>query len=382
MGPLEALCVGSVVLALYPLFGYPLVIALIGRLRPRTVARRPGALPVTVLIPAYNEAESIAQTIEKALQQEYPPGLLEIIVVSDGSEDGTDDIVRAYAARGVQLMRREPRRGKAAALNAAMRVARGEVIVFSDANARFAPDAIARLVENFADPRVGYVTGELTLLHRAGNRAGEGASGYLRYENWLRVSESRAGSVIGVNGGVDAIRARLYADVPDDQITDFVLPLQVMAAGYRVIYDPRARSAEEANAELGPEFRMRVRVALRAMRGLWYMRAVLNPFARPLAAFCVISHKLLRYLTFLFVLTAFATSAMLAMHSRGFRLLWELEILAIVLAIVGLKKGLPALLRRVTGLASYFLISNVAFAVALLRILRGETMATWRPRGG
>src|SRR5262249_49698225 len=138
-----------------------------------------------------------------------------------------------------------------------MRVARGEVIVFSDANAGFAPDAVARLVENFADASVGYATGELTLLHRAGNRAGEGASGYLRYENWLRVSESRAGSVIGVNGGVDAIRAGLYTDVPDDQITDFVLPLQVMVAGYRVIYDPRARSAEEANEELGSEFRMR-----------------------------------------------------------------------------------------------------------------------------
>lgn len=382
MGLLEALCVGSLVLALYPLFGYPLVIGLIGALRPRPVARRPGALPVTVLIPAYNEAECIAQTIEQALQQDYPSELLEIIVVSDGSDDGTDDIVRGYAARGVRLMRREPRRGKAAALNAAMRAARGEVIVFSDANARFAPDAVARLVENFADASVGYVTGELTLLHRAGNRTGEGASGYLRYENWLRVSESRAGSVIGVNGGVDAIRRSLYIDVPDDQITDFVLPLQVMVAGYRVIYDPRARSAEEANEELGSEFRMRVRVALRAMRGLWYMRAALNPFGRPLAAFCVISHKLLRYLTFLFVLIAFAASGVLAMHSAGFRLLWELEILAILLAVVGLKKGLPSLLRRMTGLASYFLISNVAFAVALLRIVRGETMATWRPRGG
>jgi len=379
---LEALCIATLVLALYPLCGYPLLIAIIGYVRPRPVDRRPGAVPVTVLIPAYNEADCIAETIEKVLQQEYPPGLLEVIVVSDSSDDGTDDIVRGFAGRGVQLTRREPRRGKAAALNAAMRVARGEVIVFSDANARFVPDTIARLVENFADPSVGYVTGELTLLHRAGNRAGEGASGYLRYENWLRVSESRAGSVIGVNGGVDAMRRALYTDVPDDQISDFVLPLQVIVAGYRVIYDPRARSSEEANEELGPEFRMRVRVALRAMRGLWYMRAVLNPFAQPLAAFCVISHKLLRYLTFVFLLVAFTASGVLAMRTTGFRLLFELELLAVLLAIVGLKKGLPSLLRRVTGLASYFLISNAAFAVAMLRIVRGETMATWRPRGG
>jgi cellulose synthase/poly-beta-1,6-N-acetylglucosamine synthase-like glycosyltransferase len=382
MGLLATLCVGSLILALYPLLGYPLLIELLGWLRPRPVARQPYSPSVTVLVPAYNEAEVIAQTIENLLLQRYPAGQLQIIVVSDGSDDGTDDIVRRYAARGVQLLRREPRRGKAAGLNAAMQQARGEVIVFSDANARFAPDAVAMLAENFADPRIGYVTGQLNMLHRAGNQTGEGASGYIRYENRLRVAESRAGSVIGVNGGVDSMRRVLYRDVPDDQITDFVLPLQVIAAGYRVVYDPRACSSEEANEELGSEFRMRVRVALRALRGLWYMRRVLNPFVYPLAAFCVISHKLLRYLTFLFLIAAFLSSALLAGRSPAFRLLLELEIVALALAAVGLLRGLPSGVRRITGLASYFLVSNAAFAVATLRFLRGESMATWRPRGG
>ena len=147
---LEILCIGSMALALYPLLGYPLCIALIGALRPRPVARQQNSPRVTILIPAYNEAECIAATIENKLQQQYPRDRLQIIVVSDGSDDGTDDVVRRYAAQGVQLMRREPRRGKAAALNAAMRSADGEIIVFSDANARFADDAVARLVENFA----------------------------------------------------------------------------------------------------------------------------------------------------------------------------------------------------------------------------------------
>ena len=382
MGWLETLCVGSVALALYPLLGYPLLISLIGILRPRPVARQPYTPSVTVLIPAYNEAACIAGTIENKLQQQYPRDQLQIIVVSDGSDDGTDDIVRPYAAQGVLLLRREPRRGKASALNAAMRAVEGEIIVFSDANARFASDAIARLVENFADPRVGYVTGELSVLHRSGNQTGAGASGYIRYENWLRRAESRAGSVIGVNGGVDAMRRSLYTDVPDDQITDFVLPLQVIAAGSRVVYEPGARSAEEANEELGSEFRMRVRVALRAMRGLWYMKTVLNPFRQPLAAFCVMSHKVLRYLTFVFLITAFATSGVIALHSPAFRLLWRLEILALALAAIGLLEGLPRFLRRATGLASYFLLTNAAFAVATMRFLRGDVMATWRPRGG
>lgn len=382
MGWLEILCIGSVALALYPLLGYPLLIALIGALRPRPTMRQPHSPGVTILIPAYNEGGCIAGTIENKLQQQYPRDKLQIIVVSDGSDDGTDDIVRRYAAQGVLLLRREPRRGKAAALNAAMRSADGEIIVFSDANARFASDAVARLVENFADPQVGYVTGELSVLHGSENQTGAGASGYIRYENWLRLSESRAGSVIGVNGGVDAIRRALYTDVPDDQITDFVLPLQVIVAGSRVVYDPRARSAEEANEELGSEFRMRVRVALRAMRGLRYMKRVLNPFRHPLAAFCVISHKVLRYLTFVFLIVAFASSGVLALRSPAFRLLWQLELLALALAAVGLLRGLPSFARRATGLASYFLVTNVAFAVATVRFLRGETQATWRPRGG
>lgn len=382
MGWLETLCVGSTALALYPLLGYPLLISLIGSLRPRPVARQARSTAVTILIPAYNEAECIAATIENKLQQQYPRNELQIIVVSDGSDDGTDEIVRRYAAQGVELLRCEPRRGKAAALNAAMRAARGEIIVFSDANAHFASDAVARLVENFADPRVGYVTGELSVLYRAANQTGAGASSYIRYENWLRLAESRAGSVIGVNGGVDAMRRALYADVPDDQITDFVLPLRVIVGGARVIYDPRARSSEEANEELGSEFRMRVRVALRALRGLWYMRRVLNPLRNPLAAFCVMSHKVLRYLTFVFLITAFATSSVLALRSTPFRLLWLLEVLALALAAIGLLRGLPSFVRRATGLPGYFLVSNAAFAVAALRFLRGDAMATWRPRGG
>lgn len=382
MALLATLCVGSLLLALYPLLGYPLLIGLLGQLRPRPVGRGPCSPSVTILVPAYNEAECMAQTLENLLQQTHPPERLQILVVSDGSDDGTDDIVRRYAARGVELLRRDPRRGKAAALNAAVRAARGEVLVFSDANARFAPDAVARLAENFADPQVGYVTGELTVVHGYGNQTGEGASAYIRYENWLRVSESRAGSVIGVNGGVDAMRRALYADVPDDQITDFVLPLRTITSGRRVIYDPRARSSEAANEELESEFRMRVRVALRAMRGLWYMKRILNPLRYPLAAFCVISHKVLRYLTFVFLIVAFVTSSVLALRSPTFRLLWQIEVVALALAAIGLIRGLPSPVRRAAALPSYFLVTNVAFAVATVRFLRGDAMATWRPRAG
>jgi len=156
---LEYGLLASILAAIYPILGYPLVLGLIAALRPRLV-RRAGITPsVSILIPAYNEAECIAATIENKLGQDYPAERMEITVVSDASEDGTDAIVTRYSGRGVKLLRRQQRQGKAAALNEAVAQAKGEIIVFSDANSTFASDAVRRLVENFADPEVGYVTG-------------------------------------------------------------------------------------------------------------------------------------------------------------------------------------------------------------------------------
>jgi cellulose synthase/poly-beta-1,6-N-acetylglucosamine synthase-like glycosyltransferase len=367
--------------SVYPLLGYPLVIALVGWVRPRPVRRAPVTPSVTILIPAYNEAGCIARTVANKLEQDYPAGLLQIIVASDASNDGTDDVVAQFASRGVQLLRQSERNGKAAGLNAAVRIARGEILVFSDANSMFAPDTVRRLVENFADPDVGYVTGRLTMQH-GGDSAGAGNTLYLRYENLLRTLETRAGSAIGVNGGVDAVRRSLYVDVPTDQITDFVLPLSVIAAGHRVVYDNRASASEEANSELASEFRMRVRVALRAARGIWYMRAVLHPFRRPLSAFMIFSHKILRYLTFAFLVLTLIDNALLWAFDNAFRFLLLLQLCLYALGLLGLNRSLPRPLRLATTIPTYYLMSNVAFAVAAARLLRGETMATWAPRAG
>jgi hypothetical protein len=185
-----------------------------------------------------------------------------------------------------------------------------------------------------------------------------------------------------VNGGGDAIRRDLYEDVPNDQITDFVLPLRVISAKRRVIYDDRVRSFEDANEEMSSEFRMRVRVALRALRGLSYMRAVTNPVRHPLAAFCIWSHKILRYETFVFLIMAFAANLLLAIDRPLYRWLLLLQLLAYGAACAGLRWQLPRALRRFTGIPSYFVASNAAFAVATLRFLRGDKLATWRPRSG
>jgi cellulose synthase/poly-beta-1,6-N-acetylglucosamine synthase-like glycosyltransferase len=373
--------VALIAAAAYPIVGYPLVLSAIALLRPRPVRRGEVAPTVTILVPAYNEAACIAATIENKLAQDYPPDRLEIIVVSDASDDGTDDIVRRYADRGVKLLRRAARQGKAAALNEAIRHAGGEIVVFSDANSTFAPDALRRMVENFADSRVGYVTGSLEYLHGE-EASGRGSGAYMRYENWLRRIETRVDSVIGVNGGVDAMRRHLYADVPADQITDFVLPLRVIAAGFRVVFDERVRSSEHANEELGPEFRMRVRVALRALRGLVYMREALSLVRAPLPAFCIFSHKILRYLSFVFLAGALTVNGILAGQNPSYLPLLLCQAVFYTLAILGLTRKLPRALRRLTALPTYFLVSNVAFGIATVRFARGDVVATWRPRAG
>ena len=366
----------------YPYSVYPVLVMVLGLVRRGDIAKGDITPRVTVLVPAHNEAGVIGRTLESLLKQDYPRQQLQLLVVSDGSTDGTDDIVRGFASRGVELHRAEPRRGKAAALNAATALASGEILVFCDANAMFAPDAVRRLVANFHDPQVGYVTGSLSPQAVGAGPAGSGNSLFTRFENWLRVQETRAGSIIGSNGGIDAVRRELYWPIPEHLITDLVLPLSVLQRGRRVVYDPEARSVEFTNADSRSEFRMRVRVALRAMQGLWAVRALLNPLHHPYAAFSILSHKIIRYAGFLCMLAALLSNVLLAAGSGLYAVLLALQLLAYALALLGFVQGLPAWVTRLTTLPSYLLLSYSAFAVATVKFLRGQSMAVWRPRSG
>lgn len=381
-GVIEIIFWSMVLLVIYPYFVYPLLILLIGFFRPRPVNAKVATPSVTVLIPAYNEASCIRATVQNKLDQIYPSEKLQIIVVSDGSDDGTDDIVREFQSRSVQLLRREGREGKAAALNAAVRHATGEIVIFSDANSLFSLGAVQSIVGNFSDTEVGYVTGSLAFTSDGRSLSGGGSGAYMRYENMLRTAETRSGSIIGVNGGVDAIRRDLYVDIPRQLITDFVLPLTVIARGHRVIFDQNATSQEEANSEMQSEFRMRVRVALRALQGLVYMKRLLNPFTYPLTSFCLLSHKVLRYVAFLFLTIALICNLFLAAASSFYQVLLLLHLAGYLLALTGLSRRLPSWLRKITIVPSYLLMSYAAFAMAAFKFLRGDSMAVWKPRAG
>jgi cellulose synthase/poly-beta-1,6-N-acetylglucosamine synthase-like glycosyltransferase len=295
--------VTSLVALLYIYAGYPLILQLLVWLRGPRAVRRGDALPrVSMVISAYNEAEVIGAKISNALALDYPAELIEIVVVSDESSDGTDDIVTAFADPRVRLFRQSPRRGKTAGLNAAVPTLSGDIVVFSDANAMYEPEAIRKLVRNFSDPAVGCVTGEARYLQGNRSTADVSERAYWNYEIWIKRLETSVGSMVGGDGAIYAIRRSLWQSLPEDAINDFLNPLQIVAAGWRGVYEPKAICYEETASGIRREWKRRVRIVSRSWRAVFQAPGVLNPFKVGFFAFCLISHKVLRWFSGLFLL--------------------------------------------------------------------------------
>jgi cellulose synthase/poly-beta-1,6-N-acetylglucosamine synthase-like glycosyltransferase len=372
----------SLFMILYIYAGYPLAAAGLGLVLRRRVHKQTIEPNVTVLIAAYNEESVIQATIENKLAQDYPRDKLEVLVVSDGSDDRTDAIIAGFADQGVRLLRQEPRAGKTSALNLAVPCVSGEIIVFSDANSLYAPDALRQLVANFADPGVGYVTGRMVYANPDGSTIGDGCTTYMKYENVLRAIETRIGSVVGVDGGIDAVRKELYWQMRADQLPDFVLPLRVVERGFRVVYEPGAVLWEPSLKKAGDEYRMRVRVSLRAIWALFDMRPLLGFGRNPLFAWQVWSHKVLRYLCFVFLVTAFVSNLMLFSKGVFYPVVFSLQVAGYLGALVT-----PFIERRGCSLqllafARYFSLLNLAAAHAFGKFLLGKKQVIWTPRKG
>ncbi|TCI04428.1 glycosyltransferase family 2 protein [Corallincola luteus] len=368
-------------LLLYIYFGYPTLAAWLAQLKPRPVTKESVQPHVTVLIAAFNEVEHIETTVRNKLAQDYPHDKLQVIVISDGSDDGTDELVMKIAEEDprVRLLVQMPRAGKTSALNMAVPEAEGELLLFSDANSVYKSDAIAQLVKNFADPEVGYVTGQMIYGNPESSMTGEGCSAYMKYENALRQWETEIGSVVGVDGGIDCMRRALYQPMNADQLPDFVQPLKVVEQGYRVVYEAAALLGEDALDDSGREYRMRVRVGLRALWGLWDMRQLFDTRRDALFSWQLFSHKLLRYLAFIPQLLLLLVNFPLALQSSFFTLVLLLQLAFYGLAMVGYyRPGSSALI----SIPYYFTLINLASAHAFLRFAKGEKVVLWKPRVG
>jgi len=362
---------------LYVYFGYALLLALTAGRASRAAPPAAAAPPtVTLIISAYNEADCIAGKLENTLELDYPRELLEVLVVSDASDDGTDEIVQRFADRGVRLLRMAKRGGKTLGLNAAVAQSRGEILVFSDANALYRADALKRLSEPFADAAIGAVIGESTYVE-PDSESGRSESLYWKYETWIKALESRRGSVVGGDGAIYSVRRSLYQPMAADALSDFVNPLQVVRAGFRCVYEPRALSYEETAADYRREYRRKVRIVNRAWRALLSMREMLNPFRYGAFALKLWSHKVLRWWVFAAPLVILPANLWLLDQHWIYRVTLALQIAFYALAFGGYlirsRARQPFLLR----VPFYFCLVNIAAGVGVVQAMGGKSYTMW-----
>lgn len=365
----------------YVYFGYPLLLLALSKLRPAPLVDQKADItpPVSLITPAYNEEKVIAHKIENTLALDYPREKLEIVVVSDGSTDGTNEIVRTFADRGVKLVALPPDQGKSNAQNRGVAEAHGEILFFTDANVMLQPDAIRKIVSNFNDDQVGCVVGKVTYLNEGDTSVSEGEGIYWRYELFLRTKESDLGNFAMGSGPIMAIRGNLFKPLDPNVGEDFVLPMQVAMSGYRVVYEPEAIS-EEILFQKTPVsmFKSKVRVINKDLRGLFMCRKILNPFRYPLYAWGLISHKLLRWLIPYFLIALVIVNLFLLDHLL-YRLMLSLQMAFYILAIIGYlwqKKGKPP---RILGIPFSFCLVNLAALVGVARFVIGKRLGRWKP---
>ncbi|HXK41699.1 MAG TPA: glycosyltransferase family 2 protein [Anaerolineae bacterium] len=365
----------SAFLIFWTYVGYPIFIALLARWRPRPHRREPLELPVTLIVPAYNEEAVIAAKLENLLALEYPAALREIIVVADGSTDRTVEIVAGYAGKGVQLLYQPERQGKIAAMNRAVPQAHGDILIFSDANAMMEPDALQQILPNFADPQVACVSGEKRIRPAAEVQA-EGESAYWRYEAFMKRADSLVNTAIGAVGEFFAIRRELYRPLETDNlIEDFVLAMRLVMDGWRVVYEPAAVTWEEASPSLGGEWRRRARMAAGGFQAIGRLRGLLSP-RYGLTAFQYVSHKVLRWLAPFFMLAALISSAFLTAEPL-FRLLFWGQVLFYVLAALGWVLELLGWKCKSLRLIFYFCFANATMLGGFVRYVTRSQSVLW-----
>jgi cellulose synthase/poly-beta-1,6-N-acetylglucosamine synthase-like glycosyltransferase len=363
--------------------GFPAVVLARGRLRPRPHRTAPITPTVSIVIAARNEEASIGAKLDNLSALDYPADLLEVLIASDGSDDGTDDIVRAREHERLHLLA-PGRVGKAAALNTAVARATGEILVFSDANSMFAPDAIRRLVEPFADPEVGGVAGDQRYAQdEAGGGEAAVAGGersYWSLDRALKVAESLGGHVISATGAIYAVRRSLFREVPAAVTDDFATSTGVIAQGRRLVFAPDAVAYEAVGATAEVEFSRKVRVMTRGLNGVRVRRELLNPRRHGFYALQLFSHKVLRRLMAVPLLVLAITSTLLRGRSPFYALASASQIALYATGVLGLLAGRrPRARSKLVAAPTFFVLVNVASVQAVLNVVRGRNIAHWEP---
>jgi cellulose synthase/poly-beta-1,6-N-acetylglucosamine synthase-like glycosyltransferase len=358
------------------------VIASSRRRKTRETSPIAASTPVTIIIPAYNEESSLQAKIENVLDTEYSPALLDVLVVSDGSTDRTNDIARGFERRGVRLLVQETRQGKTAGLNRALGIARGEIVVFTDANAAYQRSTVGTLLNYFGDERVGLVSGYTAYTVTGTGEVAEATNAYTSLERVIKRAESAWGCCVGADGAIFAMRRSLYRPLRDDDINDFVLPLSVIAQGYHCLLAEDAWCAENPGKSLESEFRRQSRITNRSLRAIGRHLHLLNPVRFPVFSFFLFSHKVVRFMAPVLLLVAAGALVGLAMvGGMPFQLLAVGLAAAALLLIASAKShdsGTWMHKNRLMRMVSVFATMNLAMLHGWCKFVTGKTEVTWQ----
>jgi cellulose synthase/poly-beta-1,6-N-acetylglucosamine synthase-like glycosyltransferase len=377
---LQLLFWGSWALVFYTYFLFPVLLAILARVtrrssgdvEPREVDD--ASLPrVAMVVAAFNEAKVLEAKLRNTWEIDYPGDRFEVVIGSDGSEDGTHEILARCDDPRLRALPFQVRRGKISVLNDLLKEVDADIVVMSDANTMFAPDAIRKLVRHFQDPAVGCVSGELTIEHNGGV-SGEGL--YWKYECWIKRNESRLGFLMGCNGGIFALRRHLYRPLPASTIVeDFVLTMRVLEQGFVVRFEPEARAVEPPCPSARAEMVRKIRIGAGGFQSLGLIGSLLHP-RHGMLSFAFWGHKVIRWFVPVFLVAGLLANVAL-FDQDLYRLLLCGQVAGLGIARLAYHQqgslALPRWLRPI----SYFYLMNFALLCGLVRFLFRTQRVTW-----
>jgi len=375
------LAAAPLVIALYAYIGYPMILWVAAKARRNSVpAAHTAEWPhVTITVPVYNAASSIRSTLDGILDLDYERDKLQVLVISDGSTDETDEIVRTLRSRGVELLRLPERRGKTVAENTALAAARGQILVNVDSTILLTPMSLKRLVRVFDDPTIGVASGRDVSIGEAGREGTRAESDYVGYEMWIRDLETQVGSIVGASGCFYGARRCIHSKpLPPELSWDFASALNARLQGYRSVSVNDAICIVPRAREIRSELTRKVRTMARGLGTLFYFRELMNPFTYGSFAFMLVSHKLLRWLPYLLAPVAYAALCYLAVEAVGARVILGIASAGLVAGVVGIRRGDSGLPKPV-ALAGFLVAVCSAGFLAWMAAFRNSQLAMWEP---
>lgn len=339
---------------------------------------------VCLFVTAYNEKDYITQKVENSFSLDYPKSKIQYLWITDGSDDGTPDLLKKYA--GLQVHHQQERRGKMHAMNRGMKFVQAPIVIFSDSNTTLGKDSIREMVKRFSNPKVGCVAGEKRIVeHNEETAAGAGEGLYWKMESWIKNNDAELNSAVGAVGELFAIRTDLFEDVEvDTLLDDFIISLRIAQKGYKIAYAPNAFAEETASLNVGEELKRKIRIAAGGIQTIFRLRALLNPFKCGILSWQYISHKVLRwaFAPLSLFLLFFVNLAIVVQQNN-----WEvnnfyvtffyLQLLCYFIAALGWYFENRKIRVKLFFVPYYFIMINYASIKGIIKYFKGTQSVNW-----